>query len=91
MSAARELINQAAKFRVILSNTDDSEMLAHADELLLFLNHLRDFLHHSSKVKVPIASIDDIIYGLESNPEVTLKDKSVHERLFNLFMKLLQQ
>jgi hypothetical protein len=79
MSAANELIHQASKFRAILSN---------ADELFLFINRLQDFLRHSLKVQIPISSIDDIIYGLESNPGVTLQDKSVHTRLFNLFMKL---
>jgi hypothetical protein len=91
MHAVNELVNQASKFRAILSDADDSEVLAHADELLLFLNRLRDFLRYSLKVQIPISSIDDIIYGLESNPEVTLQDKSVRTRLLNLFMKLSSQ
>jgi len=85
---ASELIRQASKFKTILSNADDSEILAHADELLLFFNRLRDFLRHSLKAQIPISSIDDIIYRLESYPEVTLHDKSIRERLLNLFMKL---
>ncbi|MGD1046166.1 MAG: hypothetical protein ABR936_12735 [Bacteroidota bacterium] len=88
MPAASEFIHQASKFRTILSNADDSEILAHADELLLFLNRLQDFLRHSLQAQIPISSINDIIYGLESNPEVTLQDKSFRARLLNLFMKL---
>jgi hypothetical protein len=85
---ASEFIHQASKFRTIISNADDSEILAYADELLLFLNRLRDFLCHNLKAKTPISSIDDIICGLESNPEVTLHDKSIRARLLNLFIKL---
>jgi hypothetical protein len=85
---ASELIRQASKFKTILSNADDSEVIVHADELFLFLNRLRDFLRHSLKAQIPISSIDDIIYRLESYPEVTLHDKSIRERLLNLFMKL---
>ena len=85
---ASELIRQASKFKTILSNADDSEVIAHTDELLLFLNRLRDFLHHSLKAQIPISSINDIIYGLESDPAVTLHYKSIRARLLNLFMKL---
>lgn len=88
MSAAGELINQASKFKTILSNADDSEVLAHADELLLFLNRLHDILQRSLKEQIPISPIDDIIHRLESNPDLTLRDKRVRERLLNLFMKL---
>ena len=88
MSTASEFIHQASKFKIILSNADDSEILANADELLLFLNRLQDFLRHNLKLQIQISSIDDIIYGLESNPNVTLQDKSVRTRLLNLFMKL---
>jgi len=88
MLPARELIHQASKIKTLLSNADDSEILAHADELLLFLNRLRDFSRRNVKVQTLLPSIDDIMYGLESNPEVTLQDKSVRARLLNLFMKL---
>ena len=74
MSAVNTLFHLASKFKDILSSADDSEILAHADELLLFFNRLRDFLRHSLKAQIPISSIDDIIYGLESEPEVTLHD-----------------
>ena len=88
MSATREPILQAAFWKTLLSRADDSELLAHADELLLFLNRLKDFLRRSVKPKIPISSLDDIIYGLESDPEATLQDKSVRARLLNLFLKL---
>jgi hypothetical protein len=88
MLAAGELIHQASKFKTVLSKADDSEILALADELLLFLNRLQDFRHRRLKEQIPLLSIDDIIYGLESKPEVTLHTKSIRERLLNLFMRL---
>ena len=88
MLATSEFVHQASKFNAILSNADDSEILAYADELLLFLNRLRDFLHDNIKVQIPISSIDDIIYGLESNPTITLQDQSIRARLLNQFTKL---
>jgi hypothetical protein len=87
MVAASELKYQASKLKVILSNTDESEILGHADELLLFLNRIKDFFHHHSNIHFPLSSIDDIIHGLESNPELTLQDKSIRERLLNLFIR----
>jgi hypothetical protein len=60
MLTASELIHQASKFRTILSNADDSEILAHADELLLFLNRLRDISRRNLKVQTHLRSIDDI-------------------------------
>jgi hypothetical protein len=88
MSAVNTLFHQASKFRDLLSNADDSEILAQADELLLFLNRMRDLLQNNLKAHDKFSSIDDIIYGLESNPGVTLQDKSIRARLLNLFMKL---
>jgi len=88
MSAVNTLFHQASKFKDILSSADDSEILAQADELLLFLNRIRDLFQNNLKTQDKISSIDDIIYGLESNPKVTLQDKSVRARLLNLFMKL---
>ena len=88
MFAASELKNEASKLKAILSGADESEILVHADELLLFLNRVQDFFHHHSNIHFPPSSIDGIIHGLESNPELTLQDKSIRERLLNLFMKL---
>jgi hypothetical protein len=88
MLTVSELIQQTSKFRAIVSNADESEVFAHADELLLFLNRLQDFFHYSLKEQTPLPSINKIIYGLESNPEVTLQDRSVRERLLNLFVRL---
>ncbi len=65
---ASKFIPQASKFRTIISNADNSEILAYADELFLFLNRLRDFIRHNLKAKTSTLSIDDIIYRLESNP-----------------------
>lgn len=88
MPAARELVHQASTLKMLLLNADDSDILAHADELLLFLNRLRDFLNRSITKQIPVSSLSDIIQRLESNPELTLRDKSTRERLLNLFMKL---
>jgi hypothetical protein len=88
MSTISELLHDASPLKALVFNTDESGLLEHADDLLLFLNRLRDYLGRSTKVLVPISSIDDIIHGLESNPELTLHDRSVRERLLNLFMKL---
>jgi hypothetical protein len=88
MPAAGELIRQAAKLKTLLSNAGDSEILTHADELLLFLNRLRDFFRSDEKIQTHLRSINDIIYGLESAPEITLHNKSVRVHLLNLFMKL---
>jgi hypothetical protein len=88
MSAPRERIQPAATWRALLLNADDSELLAHADELLVFLNRLKDILRRSVKAQFPISSFDVIIYRLESDPGATLQDKSVRVRLLNLFMKL---
>ena len=88
MLALRELKHQASALKAILSSADESEILRHADDLLLFLISIQDFFHHHSNIRVPLSSIDDIIHGLESNPELTLQDKSFRGRLLNLFMKL---
>jgi hypothetical protein len=88
MSVAHELAHQASKLSELFSIGTDTEILAHADEVLLFLNRLQDFFRQNSKLQISISSINDIIYGLESNPKITLQDKSIRTRLLNLFMKL---
>jgi hypothetical protein len=88
MPAVNDLVHQASNLRSLLSTADESDVLAHADELLLFLNRLRDFLSHGSRAPIPISSLNDIIQRFESNPVLTLKDKITHEHLLNLFMKL---
>jgi len=82
------LATQASNLNKILLNGDDSEILAHADELLLFLNGLQDLLRQNLKKQILISSFNDIIYGLESSPVITLRDQSIRVRLLNLFMKL---
>jgi hypothetical protein len=87
MSNENILASQASNLNKILLKGDDSEITKCADEILLFLNHLQDFKRQNPQAKIFLSSISDIIYGLESNPELTLQDKSVRTRLFNLFMK----
>jgi hypothetical protein len=88
MFAIHELLHKASTLKELFLNEGDSEILEHGDDLLLFLNRLQDVLHQRAKVKIPTFIIDDIISRLESNPKLTLQDKSVHERLLNLFLKL---
>jgi|WetSurMetagenome_2_1015567.scaffolds.fasta_scaffold1470977_1 hypothetical protein len=87
MVAPKELVHQAFSLKSIFFNADESEILEHADELLLFLNRLRDVHRPNAHGKTLSASMDDIIHGLESNPELTLHKRTVRERLLNLFMK----
>ena len=88
MLASSELKHQASILKAMLSSADESEIFGHADELLLFLNRIQDFFYHHSNIHLPLSSIDDIIHGLESNPDLTLQDKSIRERLLNLFVRL---
>jgi hypothetical protein len=87
MFAARQLKYETSKLKAILSSADESEILVQADELPLFLNRVQDFFHHHSNIHFPLPSIDSIIHGLESNHELTLQDKSIRERLLNLFIR----
>ena len=87
MPAASDIVRQASKLRMLYHTGDDADLLAHADELLLFLNRLRDLLRYNSGTHIPLSSINDIIQRLESNLELTLHNTSDRERLLNLLMK----
>jgi hypothetical protein len=91
MSIDHHLNSQASILGKIILRGDDSEIVGSADEILLFLNRLQDFIQQNPKSQIQFSSISDIIYGLESNPEVTLQDKNIRTRLLNLFMKVTQQ
>ncbi len=91
MALKRHLVSQVSSLGKILLKGDDYEIIGCADEILLFLNHLQDFLRQNPKSQIPLSSFSDIIYGLESNPEITLQNKSVRTRLINLFVKAAQQ
>jgi hypothetical protein len=88
MPAEHEFVHQASILRALLSNADDSDVIAHADELLLFLNRVHDFIKQKPHSKNSFSSVNDIVYRLESDPEATLQDKNVRARLINLFAKL---
>jgi hypothetical protein len=88
MSAELEIAEQATKFGTIFMKADDSDVIGLADELLLFLNRLQDLIKQNAKLQIPLSSIDDIIYGLESNPDLTLQDKVIRTRLLKIFAKL---
>ena len=88
MPPADDLLRQALVLKTLLASADEAELFAHADELLLFLNRLRDRLSHSPGARIPASSLNDIIQRLESNPTLALQDKGTREHLRKLFMKL---
>jgi hypothetical protein len=85
------LASQASNLGKILLKGDDSEIFACADDLLLFLNHLQDFIAQNPKSKIPITSFSDILYQLESDPEAALQNNDVCTRLLNLLTKVAQR
>jgi hypothetical protein len=91
MALEYHLASQASNLGKILLKRDDSEIIECADDILLFLNRLQDFIQQNPKSQILPSSISDIIYGLESNPEATLQDKDIRTRLLNLFVKVAQQ
>jgi hypothetical protein len=91
MSREHIFASQATYLGKILLKRDDSEIIGCADEILLFLNRLQDFVQQNPQSKISLSSINDIIYRLESEPELTLQDKGVRTRLLNLFVKLVPQ
>jgi hypothetical protein len=86
-----EFVSQAANLGKILLKGDDSEIIGCADEILLFLNRLQDFIQQNPQSKISLSSVSDIMYRLESYPELTLQDKGVRTRLINLFVKFTPQ
>jgi hypothetical protein len=91
MSTEYFLASQATNLGKILLKGDDSEIIGCADEILLFLNRLQDFIQQNPKSKISLSSFSDILYGLESEPEATLQDRDVCTHLLNLFVKVAQQ
>jgi hypothetical protein len=88
MTLDYHLASQASNLGKILLKGDDSEIVGCADEILLFLNHLQDFIGQNPKSKISHASFSDILYRLESEPVETLRDKEVCTRLLSLFVKV---
>jgi hypothetical protein len=91
MSTEHILASQASNLGKILLKGDDSEIIGCADEILLFLNHLQDFIQQNPQSKISLSSVSDIMYRLESEPEATLQEKDVRTRLLNLFVNVAQQ
>jgi hypothetical protein len=91
MAREHDLASQASRLSKILLQGSDSEILERADEILLFLNQLQDFIRQNPKSKIILPSMSDIIDGLESDPDATLKDKNVYARLLVFFVKVAQQ
>jgi hypothetical protein len=82
--------DQAQYFLSLLTTESESTLVDHADELLLFLNHLIDAGRKSPRLAVYIHSIADIIHGLESNPEEILRQGDVQERIRSFLFTLLK-
>jgi hypothetical protein len=90
MALEYHLASQASRLGQILLKGDDSEILACADEILLFLNRLQDNIKQNPKSKITLASFRDILYRFESEPEAALHDADICTRLFNIFAKVVQ-
>jgi hypothetical protein len=90
MALDYHLASQASNLGKILLKRDDSEIIGCADEILIFLNRLQDFIQQNPHSKITLSSVNDIIYRLESEPDTTLRDKDVCARLLNLFVKAVQ-
>ena len=91
MTLEYHLASQASNLGKILLKGDDSEIIGCADEILLFLNHLQDFIGQNPQLKISLGSFTDILYRLESEPEATLRDKDVCARLLSLFVRVTRQ
>ena len=85
------VINQASLLFTIIKSNSDTDILNHADDFLLFLNHLSDASKKHHQLDNLVNSVNDIVHDLESNPEQTLQRLDVRERLSTLFKKLLQK
>ncbi len=88
MPSEKDIRGQAAELGKMLLKENKSEIINHAEELLVFLNHLQDLRHCNMKSRIPFSGLSDVIYGLESDPESTLNDQKIRSRLINLFEML---
>jgi hypothetical protein len=84
------LLDQARHLLDIISNNPQSEIISRADEFLLFLNHLSDLAKKSPKLATQIQPLNEIIYGLESNPEKVISRHNVQEKLRSFLSAILK-
>jgi len=84
------ILTDARYLLSLISTGSKSEIVAHADDFLLFLNHMSDFAKTHPKLTVQIQSLSEIVYGLESNPEETICQAEVQARLCNFFNLILK-
>jgi hypothetical protein len=82
-------VDQARVFLNFLTTDSESALIDHADDLLLFLNHLMDAGKKNPRLAAYIYSMEDIIHGLESNPEEILRQADVQARLRSFLSTLL--
>jgi len=85
------LASQASTLGTVLLKGDDSEIIGCADEILLFLNHLQEFIQKNPQSKIALSLVNDIIYRFESEPEAALRDRNVLDRLLHLLVNVAQQ
>jgi len=90
MPIGPHLASQASNLGKIFLKEDDSKIIEYADDILLFLNRLQDFIKQHPKSTISIPSLKDIVYRLESEPEAALHDKVIRTRLLNIFAKVAQ-
>ncbi len=83
MSSITELSQKAEFLRNVMLSREDSDISAHAEELLSFLNILQDLLHKNPKIW-NLPHVDDIACGLESDPEETLRNENIRKRLIEI-------
>ncbi len=82
---------QAHRLLGILASESSSDLLSHADDLLLFLNRLSDASKKFPKYLTLSNSTKDIIHGLESDPRYILGRPDVRSRLVFLLKTFLKK
>jgi hypothetical protein len=83
-----ELAKQASELYKILSGKTGSDIIDHADELLLFLNRLQEFIRKNPLPGLSAAFVAEFAGKLESDPDAALRDPDLLERLNGLFEAL---
>jgi len=85
----KNFTDQGRYFLSLLAADSENVLVDHAEELLLFLNHLLDAGRKLPQLAAHIHSIADIIRGLESDPKKILHQRDVQMRLRSFLAILL--
>ena len=86
MTLKEELHLKAIELQKLLHDTLNAgeDIRRFADDLLLFLQRLQDYLNDQKVKHLPFPTFQDIIYGLESNPDETLRDDYLLQRILQI-------